>query len=60
VKGGLEIHGATMEQFCLSAWRGLFLDRNIIDRTGIPWGRFRLALVDRDRLRREADGELSN
>jgi hypothetical protein len=50
-----------MEQFCLSAWRGLFLDRNIIDRTGIGGGgRFRLALVDRDRLRREAYGELSN
>jgi uncharacterized protein (TIGR03435 family) len=39
VKGGMEIHGVTMAEFCLAAWRGGFLDRNIIDRTGIA-GRF--------------------
>ena len=39
VKGGLEIHGATLAEFCLAAWRSAILDRNIIDRTGIA-GRF--------------------
>jgi len=61
VKGGLEIHGATMEQFCLSAWRGSFLDRNIIDRTGIA-GRFDFDLrwpnEDVEKIR-TADGRLN-
>jgi uncharacterized protein (TIGR03435 family) len=39
VQGGIEIHGVTMTQFCLAAWRAAMLDRNIIDRTGIA-GRF--------------------
>jgi uncharacterized protein (TIGR03435 family) len=55
VKGGLEIHGVTVAEFCLAAWRGAILDRTIIDRTGIP-GRFDFDLrwpVEDENLRME-------